>query len=61
MRTWFWLTLLAFVATLTLSDMAQARVNTPCPMFARPCECAWQKRDCPPTCHIQLRFACASA
>ena len=58
MRSRVWLTLVAFLATLPLSGAGQARVNTSCPAFGHPCECAWHVRDCLPRCHIQPRLEC---
>lgn len=58
MRSWISLVLLAFLATLALSNTGLAKVNTVCPDFGGLCECAWHVRDCPPTCHMQQRLEC---
>ena len=39
--------------------MGEGKVETPCPTLGNPCGCAWQVRNCVPTCHIQPRLECA--
>lgn len=45
--------------TLAVSVEAEARVNSTCPEFGRPCECVWHSRDCLPACHIEPRIDCS--
>ena len=58
MRSCIGLAFLAFLATQALSNAALAKVNTVCPAFGLPCECAWHIRDCLRTCHVQPRLEC---
>jgi hypothetical protein len=61
MRAWICLALLTLMAMPAVSATGQARVETLCPAFARPCDCVWHARDCLPTCRIQPRIECAPA
>ena len=47
-----------FAVTLAFSMEAEARVETPCTAFGRPCDCPWYMRDCLPTCHIAPQIKC---
>jgi hypothetical protein len=59
MRSSVALAFFTFLATaISLSALSQTRVDRPCPVFGRPCECAWHVRDCLPTCQIQLQIEC---